>query len=670
MHPNIYRIAATILCGSTAALHCADVAVTGASAGPEVTLRIQVDRLGPRLNPGMWGIFFEDINFAGDGGLYPERVKNRSFEFTEPLMGWRTYPEDGTGGEVAVLQERPLNPNNPRYLRVRLDEGNKAFGLSNEGFFGMGVERAARFTFSVFGRAPEGGSPELTAELVDPAGRSLGRTTLRGFGADWKQHRGTVRAKATEPKARLNVFLTAPGMLEIDMVSLFPKDTWNQRANGLRPDLVQWLADLNPGFLRFPGGCIVEGRHLATRYQWKTTIGDLEERKLIINRWNDEFKHRPAPDYFQSFGLGFFEYFQLAEDLGAEPMPILNCGMACQFNSGELTPLRELVPFIEDALDLIEFANGPTTSTWGKRRAALGHPRPFNLRLLGVGNEQWGPQYLERYARFAEVLQARHQEVKLIASAGPRPDDELFHFLWPKLRELKADIIDEHCYAGPDWFFNNAGRYDAYDRNGPRVFMGEFAAQSVRVASPDNRNNWECALAEAAYMTGLERNGDVVKLSSYAPLSGHVEGWQWTPNLIWFDNLRSFATPNYYVQQLFGTHHGTRLLPFEFSTPNNPTNLYASVVFEESAHEVIVKLVNAAAAPRIVRLESAGFHAWAPKGKAVVLASDDLKAENSMEHPTRVAPVTRELRGIPPVLRYELEPYSMTVLRLKANRER
>lgn len=670
MHPNIYGIAATILWSSVADVCSAVGAVTGPAVGSEVTLRIQVDRPGPRLNPGMWGIFFEDINFAGDGGLYPERVKNRSFEFPEPLMGWRNYAEGDAGGEVAVLQERPLNPNNPRYLRVRLDPGGKAFGLSNEGFFGMGVERGARFNFSVVGRAPEGGSPELTAELVDPEGRALGRTTLRGFGGEWKRHRGTLRVTATEPKARLNVFLSAPGLLEIDMVSLFPRETWNQRANGLRPDLVQWLADLKPGFLRFPGGCIVEGRQLATRYQWKTTIGDLEQRKLIINRWNDEFEHRPAPDYFQSFGLGFLEYFQLAEDLGAEPMPILNCGMACQFNSGELAPLRELIPYIEDALDLIEFANGPITSTWGARRAALGHPRPFNLRLLGVGNEQWGPQYLERYTRFAEILNTRHPEVKLIASAGPRPDDELFDFLWPRLRELKADIIDEHCYAAPDWFFNNTRRYDTYDRNGPKVFMGEFAAQSARVASPDNRNNWECALAEAAYMTGLERNGDVVKFSSYAPLLGHVEGWQWTPNLIWFDNLRSFATPNYYVQQLFGAHRGTRLLPFEVGGDDPSTHFYASVVFDESSREVIVKLVNAAAVPRVVRLESAGFLTWAPKGKSVVLASDDLRAENSMAYPTRVAPVTRELRGIPPVLHYGLEPYSMTVLRLKADRER
>jgi alpha-N-arabinofuranosidase len=609
-------------------------------------------------------------NYAGDGGLYPERVKNRSFEFSEPLMGWHEFAEDGASGQLAVLDEQPLNVNNPRYLRISSEVEGKTFGLSNEGFFGLGVQRNARFTFSVYGRAPEGGSPVLTAELVDTSGRSLGRTVLRGFGPQWEQHRQTLRATATDPKARLNVYLSAPSAIEIDMVSLFPRDTWKKRSNGLRPDLVQWLADLKPGFLRFPGGCIVEGRNLSLRYQWKTTIGDLAERKLIVNRWNDEFKHRTAPDYFQSFGLGFFEYFQLAEDIGAEPMPILNCGMACQFNSGELAPLDELEPYIQDALDLIEFANGPASSPWGARRADLGHPKPFNLRLLGVGNEQWGPQYVERYVRFAEVLKARHPEVLLIASAGPRPEDDLFHFLWPKLRELKADIVDEHCYAAPDWFLNNAHRYDAYDRNGPKVFMGEYAAQSVRIASPDNRNNWGCALAEAAYMTGLERNGDVVTLSSYAPLSGHVEGWQWTPNLIWFDNLRSFATPNYHVQQSFGVHHGTHLLPFEFVAGDKPSDLHASVVLDERNREVIVKLVNAAPNSRAVRLESAGARAWSSKGKAMVLANDDLTAENSVDEPARVAPTTVDLRGITPEFTYELEPRSMTVLRLIADRRR
>jgi len=282
----------------------------------------------------------------------------------------------------------------------------------------------------------------------------------------------------------------------------------------LRADVVQLLADLQPGFMRFPGGCIVEGKVLETRYQWKTTIGPVAERKLIINRWNYEFKHRPTPDYYQSFGLGFFEFFQLSEDIGAEPLPILNCGMACQFNSGELVPLDELDPFVQDALDLIEFANGPATSHWGAKRAALGHPAPFGMKMLGIGNEQWGPQYVERLAVFTKAIRAKHPEIQLVADAGPSPQDERFHYLWPKLRELEMDVVDEHSYANPVWFLSNSDRYDNYDRKGPKIFFGEYAAQSVAICSTKNRNNLECAISEAAYMTGLERIADVVCMAS------------------------------------------------------------------------------------------------------------------------------------------------------------
>jgi alpha-L-arabinofuranosidase len=338
----------------------------------------------------------------------------------------------------------------------------------------------------------------------------------------------------------------------------------------LRSDLVEKLSDLKPAFLRFPGGCIVEGSQIDRRYQWKTTIGEQAERKLIINRWNYEFAHRPTPDYFQSFGVGFFEFFQLAEDLGAEPLPILNCGMACQFNTSELVPLDELGPYIQDALDLIEFANGPVTSPWGAKRAAMGHPETFGMKLLGVGNEQWDQQYFDRYALFAKVLKEKHPEIQLISGAGPFPNDAHFKFAWPLLRGLEADIVDEHCYAMPDWFLRSATRYDDYDRNGPKVFMGEYAAQSIDICSPDNRNNLRCALAEAAFMTGLERNSDVVVMSSYAPLFGHEEAWQWRPNLIWFDNLASCATPNYYVQQLFSQNRGDVVLPVELNDARPP----------------------------------------------------------------------------------------------------
>lgn len=528
-----------------------------APANNPVQLTVQVDQPGAEINPAMWGIFFEDINFGADGGLYAELVKNRGFEFPEKLMGW-TQPTDGKSGKASVSSDNPFHPANPHHLRLESSAGG--FRIVNEGFRGMGVRAKEDYDFSVQGRLI-GGSGTLRVELIDPQGEVLSSGQLNISSADWKKYSLKIVPKATEPKARLRLQLEGSGIVALDMVSLFPRKTWKNRPGGLRQDMVQLLADLKPGFLRFPGGCIVEGSELDRRYQWKKTIGPAAERELLINRWNYEFKHRPAPDYFQSFGLGFFEFFQLCEDIGAEPLPILNCGMACQFNSGQLVPLDQLDPYIQDALDLIEFANGLADSAWGAKRAAMGHPAPFGLKMLGIGNEQWGPQYIERYSRFAQALKMRYPEIRLISSAGPAPADERFDFLWPKLRELKADIVDEHCYANPSWFFSSAARYDTYSRTGPKVFMGEYAAQSDRIASVDNTNNWECALSEAAFMTGLERNADVVQMASYAPLTAHIDAWQWTPNLIWADNLRSYGTPSYYVQQLFMHHRGDRVLP-------------------------------------------------------------------------------------------------------------
>jgi alpha-N-arabinofuranosidase len=357
----------------------------------------------------------------------------------------------------------------------------------------------------------------------------------------------------------------------------------------------------------------------------------------------------------------------MCEDIGAEPLPILNCGMACQFNSGELAPLDQLDPYIQDALDLIEFANGPATSPWGRKRAEMGHARPFNLKFLGIGNEQWLQPYLERYATFAKVLQAKHPEIKLVSSAGPGPDDDKFHFAWPKLRELQADIVDEHCYARPDWFLNNAARYDRYDRNGPKVFMGEYAAQSDKTVSVQNRNNWECALAEAAYMTGLERNADVVVMSSYAPLFGHEEGWQWRPNLIWCDNLRSYGTPSYYVQQLFSRNRGDRVLPVQLNgalpTEKERPRFYATAVRDERAREVILKVVNASAAAVEADVQLQGVAKLDRKATATVLTGG-LADENSLEAPRKVAPATVPLVMQAPQFIYSFRPHSMTVLRI------
>ncbi len=634
-----------------------------------VNILVKTDNPGIPVSRSLFGVFFEDINFGADGGLYAELVKNRSFEFPDGLMGWKESTAEGSEGSLTILDRDAILPVQPHYARITARKAGSGYGIINEGFRGMGVHQGQEYVFSAYLRGDGGSGQTLQIRLIGPTGRSLGKTELKSIGTVWEKRTATLRVDATEAKARLQITLGAAGHADLDMVSLFPKATWKNRPNGLRADVVQWLADLKPGFVRFPGGCIVEGRYLSTRYQWKTTIGRPEDRKVIINRWNDEFKHRPAPDYFQSFGLGFYEYFLLSEDLGAEPLPILNCGMACQFNSAELVPMDQLDPYVQDALDLIEFANGPQTSPWGRKRAEMGHPEPFGMTMLGVGNEQWGPQYIERYRVFADALKARYPNIRLVSGAGPAPGDDRYHFAWRELRKLNAEIIDEHCYDNPKWFFDNAGRYDNFDRTGPKVFMGEYAAQSVKTVSPDNRNNWHCALSEAAFITGLERNADVVVMSSYAPLFGHEELWQWRPNLIWFDNLTSYGTPSYYVQQAFSANRCDEMVPVEISGPSAASEkqpgLYVTAGRDKSSGEMILKIVNSASSPITANLQFQGAGRTFARGTSTVIAGKQLNDENSIKQPRNVTPISKPLENVANEFVYTCAPYSMTVLRIR-----
>ncbi len=634
----------------------------------ERNLTVNVKKPIATIQPTMWGIFFEDINMAADGGIYAELVKNRSFEFFKPLMGWEILKPDTTTG-VLILNQSETNPANPRYARISIGEGEDSFGLSNEGFRGMGIKKGMTYHFSVSARQAEGSTLKMRIEVVNPSGEIIGTANLAPDAKNWQKYTVSFTASATEQKAKMNIWFEGKGALDLDMISLFPDDTWKNRPGGLRADLVQLLADLKPGFLRFPGGCIVEGRELATRYQWKKTVGKVDERQMIVNRWNTEFAHRLTPDYFQTFGLGFFEYFQLAEDLGAEPLPILSCGMACQFNTAEVVPMDQLDPYIQDALDLIEFANGSAETKWGKLRIQMGHPAPFNLKMIGVGNEQWGTQYIERYIVFAKAIKEKYPEIRIVSGVGPSPDGKSFEYAAAELKKLKAEIVDEHYYANPEWFLKNATRYDNYDRNSYKIFAGEFAAQSVKTCSPKNQNNWECALAEAAFMTGLERNAEVVQLCSYAPLFAHVEGWQWTPDLIWFDNLKSFGTANYYVQKLFSNNKGTQVL--SILQDNKPLTgqegLYASAAFDQHSNEIILKLVNSTDKTQTANLLLDGANKLSSRGKITVLKSDDLNKVNSLELPTLVSPVEQELIIKGKTVKQALAPYSFTVIRIKQN---
>lgn len=630
---------------------------------------IATDKPAADVQPTMWGIFFEDINLGADGGLYAELVKNRSFEFATPLMGWKEQKTEGASGSLIIQNRGEKNAVNPRYLRATNKGTGGKYGFSNEGFRGMGVRAGESYDFSVWAKQAGNQVLSLRIELQNPAGEVLGKASLNILGKSWVHQKANITVSATEPKAKLFIWLEGKGAVDMDMVSLFPQKTWKGRPGGLRADLVQLLADMKPGFLRFPGGCIVEGRELATRYQWKKTIGKLEDREMIVNRWNTEFAHRPTPDYFQTFGLGFFEYFQLAEDIGAEPLPILNCGMACQFNSGEVVPLDQLDPYIQDALDLIEFANGSATTTkWGKLRADLGHPAPFNLKLLGVGNEQWGEQYVERHPIFVKAIKDKYPDIRLISSVGPSPDGEMFDYLTKEMTALKADIVDEHYYRNPEWFLQNAARYDKYDRKGPRIFAGEYAAQSVAVVSPDNKNNWRCAISEAAFMTGLERNADMIHMASYAPLFAHTEGWQWTPNLIWFDNLRSYGTPNYYVQKLYATNKGSKVLPISYqnAAASGQDGLYASSTFDAATGDVIVKIVNITASPKSAEIRLDGLKKTNSTGILIVLKSDNPEAVNSLDQPMAVGPTETPIEVKSGKASVVLAANSFSVIRVKS----
>ncbi|WP_262249303.1 alpha-L-arabinofuranosidase C-terminal domain-containing protein [Parapedobacter soli] len=629
---------------------------------------IAIDRPIGEVSPQMWGVFFEDINLGADGGIYAELVKNRSFEFFRPMMGWHPLGAP-VEGALLVLNRQEHHAKNPRFLRVNtMAIGSSGLGLGNEGFRGMGVKAGVRYDFSIMYRQHVPGI-SLRLELVDSAGIVIGAGRLEpaAVTGGWQQQITSFHATATHPKARLNIWFEGNGEIDLDMISLFPADTWQGRPGGLRADMVQLLADMEPGFLRFPGGCIVEGYDLSQRFQWKKTVGPVEERQMVINRWNFEFKHRPTPDYFQTFGLGFFEYFQLAEDIGAEPLPIINCGMACQFNTAEVVPLDQLDTYVQDALDLIEFANGDTTTTWGRLRADMGHPEPFNLKMIGIGNENWGPQYVERLAVFQQAMKNRHPEIAIVASSGTDPNGDRFNYLDSALRNLGVDIIDEHYYRPPQWFFDNAARYDNYDRNGPRIFAGEYAAQSVAIASPDNKNNWLTALSEAAFLTGLERNADIVTLASYAPLFGHVDGWQWTPDLIWVDNLTVYGTPNYYVQKLYSTNKGTHIVQLteKGDTVAGQRDLFASAVVDKKTNELIIKVVNRSDYPIAIQLELSGADHVAQTAVHVEMRSDDLDTVNSIEAPLAVSPQEREIVINHRSPRVEVSPYSFNVFRFK-----
>ncbi|MEY4918578.1 MAG: hypothetical protein RL616_2491 [Verrucomicrobiota bacterium] len=637
----------------------------GATFAETTTLTIDLAQPGKAISPDLFGIFFEDLNYAADGGLYAELVQNRSFEYSaadraewNSLTAWELVQRDGGQGVVVVDRAQPLHPNNPSYAVLGVKNGGGGVGLQNSGFDGIVIHAGERYDVSLFARQLSNPEGSLTVQLENKSGELLGETKLPSLTSAWKKYSVTIDATNSATDAHLVVLAFHPGRIGLDEISLFPQATFKNRANGLRADLAQAITDIHPKFMRFPGGCLAHGDGLDNFYLWKNTIGPVEQRKEQRNIWG----------YHQSVGLGYFEYFQFCEDIGATALPVLPAGVSCQNSGGSVTkkggqgqrglPLEEMPAYIQDALDLIEWANGPANSTWGAKRAAAGHPAPFNLKYLGVGNEDAQTEtFRERFKMINDAVKAKHPEITVVGTVGPAPDGADFNAGWKFARAQQVDMVDEHYYKSPRWFWDNLTRYDSYDRTKSKVYAGEYAAHDK-----DRVNTLCSALAEAAHLTALERNGDVVRLSSYAPLLAKQGHTQWRPDMIYFDNTRLLRSVNYFVQQMFGQNSGDVYLPVKLST--EAKNLATSCVRDTKSGDVILKLVNNDTNAVALQINLAGI-GEIKSATRTVLAGEATKV-NSFEHPDAVVPVAE---NFPAGKNFtcEVPASSLTVLRLKTN---
>ncbi len=651
------------------------LAATSATAQTH-TLDINTKKLGAPIQKTMYGIFFEDINYAADGGLYGELVKNRSFEFTpDPLMGWQAF------GKVEIKNDGPFDKN-PHYARL-LSAGHrdKWTGLQNEGFFGIGVERDAEYRFTVYARVPDGKAQKLRVQLIEQStmreNQEFTTNDIVVDSKDWKKYTVIIKSTRTASHANLRLFLcndngsSGNGTMDVEHISLFPVDTWKGHENGMRKDLAQALADLHPGVFRFPGGCIVEGTTLDQRYQWKNSVGPVENRPINKNRWENTFTYRYFPDYHQSYGLGFYEYFLLSEEIGAEPLPVVSVGLACEFQNGSHrsdahVPVDQLQPYIDDVLDLIEFANGdPAKNTWAKLRADMGHPAPFNLKFVAIGNEQWGEIYPENLEPFVKQVRAKYPNIKIIGTSGPNSEGGDFEYLWPEMKRLKADLVDEHFYRPESWFLKSGNRYDNYDRKGPKVFAGEYACHG----RGKKWNHYNAALLEAAFLTGVERNADVVHMATYAPLFAHVDGWQWRPDMIWYDNLRSVRTCSWHVQSLYANNKGDNVLSLTMNKKpvagnDDQDGLFASAVYEKATNTVIVKVVNVSDKAQEITLNLQGMKGSHEATRTIFTAAN-LDGENTLDQPNAYIPTTQNVTVTAPTQTTTVPAKSFAMWRIK-----
>jgi alpha-N-arabinofuranosidase len=631
----------------------------------------QVPRGGKNISTDLFGLFFEDINYSADGGLYAELVQNRSFEYNpteqkgwNPFSFWEYISPGFSYGSISIETSEPVHSNNPHYIVLNTEHvghvakytGETGVGIKNTGFNGIVIRKDEKYNFSMFARQLSPAPVTIKLSLQNPGGRILAESTFSTLSTDWKKYSATIIAAESIDTACLVVMAITEGKLAIDVVSLFPEKTFKTRTNGLRADLAQVIADIKPKFIRFPGGCLVHGDGPGNMYRWKNTIGPIEQRKEQRNIWG----------YHQTTGLGYYEYFLFCEDIGAKPLPVLPAAVSCQNSGGtwriggtgqKALPIEEMQDYIQEVLDLIEWANGPASSAWGSKRAAAGHPAPFNLEYIGIGNEdKITPEFEERFKMIYKAVKTEHPEITVIGTSGPFHSGEDFDKGWKLANDLKVPIIDEHYYTDPKWLISNQYRYDSYNRNGSKVYLGEYASWG---------NKMRNAIAEAVYMIALERNGDVVRMASYAPLMAKNGFTQWTTDMIFFDNVNILPTPNYYVQKMFSTNQGDFYYGKVITKDDRDTTLAASCVKDSNSGDVILKMVNFSGKPKPMKVNLAGFSKLSVTGDMELLSGNP-DAENGPATPNNVVPA-RSIIKVNKTFDYLSPAMSLTVIRIRKN---
>ncbi len=648
------------------------ILILGLSLAISITSTAQPAKGGKKISSDLFGLFFEDINYSADGGLYAELVQNRSFEYNpterrewNPFSYWEYIAPGFSYGRISVETTAPVHPNNPHYMVLDVEHvghetkfvGESGVGLKNSGFDGIVVNVGEKYNFSLFAKQMTDSPIELSVSLQTRKGTVLASSSVSTASKSWQKYTATLTATASNDTASLVILAKTNGKLAMDMISLFPEKTFKNRPNGLRADLAQMLAEVKPGFIRFPGGCLVHGDGLGNMYRWKNTIGPVQERKEQRNIWG----------YHQTAGLGYFEYFQFCEDIGAKPLPVLPAAVSCQNSGGTWTiggtgqralPLDEMLDYIQEVLDLIEWANGPETSTWGAKRAAAGHPAPFNLQYIGIGNEdKMTPEFEERFTMISKVIKEKHPEITIVGTAGPFHSGEDFDKGWKIAKDMNIPVVDEHYYTDPKWFIDNQHRYDSYKRNAGEVYLGEYASWGNKMSN---------AISEAAYMTALERNGDVVRMASYAPLLAKKNFTQWKTDMIFFDNVILCPTPNYFVQKMFSANQGDYYFDKVIAKDEKDINLAASCVQDSKTGDIILKLVNYNEITKPMKVNLSRFGKIAAEGEQTVLAGSR-DAENTFANTKNILP-TSSIVKISKSFEYSAPAMSLTVIRFQTKK--